>query len=852
MLEISEPEFGAGTARFVLRTPPTAVPTGIEIELDGERLERGSGLRFDGDGLHFEIRVSSGPHEVTAVVRFDSQSLRTKRSHSRRFVAPAGAPRFLAARPRHGRIDVPTGEWIELVFAASPSADVLRSLELSCDRQVLGRVVHRIGLGRIAIDPDGQLPHAGLCRVSWRGDRGPRRIAFTTVEAGTSPQVLYDRRHGRGTVPFPDDYWTRVDASSATGLRVRLPRVRDESTLRIIEALRADVDDLDGWSPIAHLVIELSQPLAPRFLPRTSRQSLEPMASIALLDLDPTSPHYGRRVPFRAEIHNGETSGAHTSHTLLIFPSIPLSPGGRYGLVMSRRVRGSNGQSISPSPSMAAALAPRERGQGVPVARMRALLAPVLAASEQKLFPPIRRDDMALALRFTVRSLNDLPGDLLAAREQIFAGPAPRIRIDRIETSLDAESPLAAAIYGHWTAPDWMSGSNWLRDEHGQPQRTGEREVPFALALPRQAESGPVPIVIYQHGNPGSAEQEVTSPARDHLLRAGFAVVGFTDLLNRELALGSDEPRIAVAKQVLHLLVATLTNGRVPDYWLQTNAEQLAFLRALEPLAALDWLPVGAPDGVAELDLSAPIGYVGVSEGANLAPALLAYAPEIRAAVLISGGARLTEMMIHQQSATLLEDLPLFLRGVRPADVWAALALFQTAFDRQDGHNHARFMQRDPLRVAGTTRRASVLMIAGLGDRLVPAHATDSLAWQLGNLPVLGTRLWRAPFLRATDGPVQANLGPETTGAYLRVAPMGLPGVPPTPGCVPPAVDALTALEGHFCAQVAEESRRGRANFLLSAQSGGAPIVEAPDVPSRVGLRQTTRVRSSVPGQDTD
>jgi len=59
---------------------------------------------------------------------------------------------------------------------------------------------------------------------------------------------------------------------------------------------------------------------------------------------------------------------------------------------------------------------------------------------------------------------------------------------------------------------------------------------------------------------------------------------------------------------------------------------------------------------------------------------------------------------------------------------------------------------------------------------------------------------------------------------------MGLPGVVPTPGCEPPAVDPELAVEGHFCAQAARESRRGRANFLLSAQSDGAPVIEPPDM----------------------
>ena len=44
--------------------------------------------------------------------------------------------------------------------------------------------------------------------------------------------------------------------------------------------------------------------------------------------------------------------------------------------------------------------------------------------------------------------------------------------------------------------------------------------------------------------------------------------------------------------------------------------------------------------------------------------------------------------------------------NLRPSDVWAGLSLFQLAFDPQDSHNHAAFLYRDPVEVAGTTRKA--------------------------------------------------------------------------------------------------------------------------------------------------
>ena len=61
------------------------------------------------------------------------------------------------------------------------------------------------------------------------------------------------------------------------------------------------------------------------------------------------------------------------SHALLLFPSRPLAPGGRYGLVVTRRVRVSAARSFEPSPFFAKALAPAAGGRGsVAHARARA------------------------------------------------------------------------------------------------------------------------------------------------------------------------------------------------------------------------------------------------------------------------------------------------------------------------------------------------------------------------------------------------------------------------------------------------------------------------------------------------
>jgi hypothetical protein len=89
-----------------------------------------------------------------------------------------------------------------------------------------------------------------------------------------------------------------------------------------------------------------------------------------------------------------------------------------------------------------------------------------------------------------------------------------------------------AAVVRHWDAPDWRGARgralpNVTRDEDGARSDHLAPGV-VQLALPQAA--SPVPVVMHQHGNPGSQEEVSTTAALPGLA----AVIGFTDILNRE------------------------------------------------------------------------------------------------------------------------------------------------------------------------------------------------------------------------------------------------------------------------------------------------------------------------------
>jgi hypothetical protein len=275
--------------------------------------------------------------------------------------------------------------------------------------------------------------------------------------------------------------------------------------------------------------------------------------------------------------------------------------------------------------------------------------------------------------------------------------------------------------------------------------------------------------------------------------------------------------------------------------------EQLAFIRAVQGLGELDLLPLGAPDGIPDIDTTR-ILYHGISEGGNNGQAFVPYAPEVRAAALMVGGARLMEVLIHQQAGVFLTTLPTLFPSMRPDDIWAAASLFQSDFDRQDKHNHGRFAFRERALVPlycddlascldadwcddpshCTDRKPSTLLVEGLNDSLVPNSTTESAAWQYGPLPHLAPVQRAVPFLDVVTDEVVANVDAETTAAFYQYVPVGVPGIPPTPGCA--ALDPARANEGHYCAQSATESRAQRLIFFGTAidPSRAAPTIVDP------------------------
>ena len=282
-----------------------------------------------------------------------------------------------------------------------------------------------------------------------------------------------------------------------------------------------------------------------------------------------------------------------------------------------------------------------------------------------------------------------------------------------------------------------------------------------------------------------------------------------------------DRTTDAVDDQFLTIFSTLITQNRFPDLIaLQSNIEQVSFLRLIGALAMLDVLPLGAPDGVPDLDVAAPWAYLGVSYGAHNGIGLLPFAPEIHAAALAVGGGRWSATLVHQEggsvgAAGLYDFVADFYPELRRSEFYVGLALAQMAIDDQDWLNRAHLLYRDPL---GLGASPSVLLTEGLHDNWIPPYSTQTAAHELG-IPQLAP-VMPVFFLESAENPVQGNVHGMATAALFQFVPSGVEGLAPSPGCE-------SETEGHYCAPRAANAIAQRLRFFESALDGIPEIIDA-------------------------
>jgi hypothetical protein len=196
----------------------------------------------------------------------------------------------------------------------------------------------------------------------------------------------------------------------------------------------------------------------------------------------------------------------------------------------------------------------------------------------------------------------------------------------------------------------------------------------------------------------------------------------------------------------------------------------------------------------------------------------------------VAGGGGFAERLFLQDvtdplgsGSFFFTTLPGAIPNLEVTDIWTGLQYFQTIFDDQEPNLHALFTygpRRFP--VDGTLRKPSILIVEGIDDSFSPNNATRSEAFATGPIPQLQPIAEPAVVLEQVVGWVNvANIDAETTAGLVQYVPLGVPGIPSSPGC-------SGQVEGHYCAQSAFEAVNQRVAFYRTAVRDGVPTIFDP------------------------
>jgi hypothetical protein len=552
-------------------------------------------------------------------------------------------------------------------------------------------------------------------------------------------------------LPFPDDYYTVADPTTATGRRLSLKTAAMPANVNGVHIDATPYNASDGFSPGQTIVVKVPGLDNPDALKETGAVPINHIgryrdagAPIVVLDADT-----GQRWPIWAEIDSNATSPARTA--LLINPATNFAAGHRY-IVALRNLKTASGDEIEAPPGF------RYYRDHLPTN------APVIKQRRQhfnKLFHTlhkagIERDSLYLAWDFTVASDLNIARRALHMRDDAFAGlgdadlddlevqgDSPEFEVTQVQNFTPTQDPeLARRVNGTFTVPCYMKpncapGGTLNLGSNGLPVRNGTWEANFDCTIPRSAVDGmpsPARPLVYGHGLFGGAGEVGADPLQELANSYGFVFCA-TDEIGMS---GSD---IGTTAGIL-----TDLSGfpKLADRLQQGLLNELYLGRTLIHPDGFTSDPAfhvnGSLSTPSVLDTSR-LYYNGNSQGGIMGGALTALSPDFTQAAL--GVAAMRYSLLLQRSVDY-DPFAAVLNPSYPDELSRALivSLIQMLWDRGDPNGYAHRMTTNPL---PDTPPHRVLINVAFGDHQVTNFASDVEARTIGaraHVPILDPGRW--------------------------------------------------------------------------------------------------------------
>jgi pimeloyl-ACP methyl ester carboxylesterase len=586
-----------------------------------------------------------------------------------------------------------------------------------------------------------------------------------------SIEALYGAAASSFLTPYPSDRYTFPDATTATKRRVLLDATTTADPFIAAYPVTAqELSAMDGFSTAGGVIVSFSAPIDIHGIvtdeaaeppitdpPRDASAYTKKGSPFLLVDVDPLSPEHGtaRGLIPRWWAQAKDDYFTTDEFTLVAQPATPLLPGTRYAFVVTSALAAASGGGVTRSAATEALINGGDTSAYGDEVRA--------ALGEIEKSTGVARDDVRLVTAFTTASILD---ESLATAKRARTQPPPAILEDwTVETPIAAPDKRAR-FRAVFEAPEYrkpLPDGKWeIKD--GAPVAQKKVGLEVFLAFSDATKSGPRPIVIFAHGLGGTKDGNWGTSERLADLNAAVIAIDSPEHGSRAADPKTDPLLASFSFFGVDPVTQSFDIGRARDNFRQMSSDQLELVRLVDSLGKLDILPIGAPDGIPDLDVSR-ILYIGHSFGSVQGPAIFATAPEIHQAVWNVGGDGLMTLLRDSGTFSILVNS---LKPPHTADgaLGRFFAISQAIVDPGDPLNYARFgTQLAAPGVVGWKAR-DVLLQEVVDDSIVPNSTSEALARAAGL--VLADPIRPISGLPSGAAPLTGNLASGATGVIAQ------------------------------------------------------------------------------------
>ncbi len=606
-------------------------------------------------------------------------------------------------------------------------------------------------------------------------------------------------------LPFPDDYYTVADPTSATGRRIdfKTPGMPANVLGSHIEA--GPYNASDGFSPGSTILVKIPGIETAADVRATGAVPINHIhrykakdAPVIVIDAQT-----GQRWPIWTEIDSNAADSSKA--TLEIHPAVNFTSGHRY-IVVLRHLENAAGEHIE-APAAFRYYRDDVASEQEQINARRPHYEEILSLLEGA---GIQRSNLYLAWDFTVASDANNTSRELSMRNDAFAqlgdtnladgipeGVSPTFQVTSVEEEPNP-GQIARRVKGTFEVPcflfpDCGPGGTFHLDPSGDPIQNGTWTANFDCIIPDSVVSGPAEEgrpSLYGHGLLGDASEVASSPQRS-LSEAHKIVQCATD-------------EIGMAESDVPVVIGSLENvssfPAIPDRLQQGLLDELYLGRMLISPSGLTTDPAFHQDdtlATGSVLNTSHLFYNGNSQGGIMGGALTAVSPDFTRASL--GVPAMNYAVLLPRSVDWDEFAEVFYpfypnETERPL----VLDLMQMLWDRGEPDGYAERMTSDPL---PDTPAHQVLMDVAFGDHQVTDYQAEVEARTVGasaHKPALYegrwpemSALWGVPGISHYPytgsaiyywdiGPVREN--PGHPGSEIGVEPPPFENVPTTTG----------------------------------------------------------------------